>query len=115
MTDTTAASNDESTTQLIKAFKIAALAEAISWGALLLAMVVKYSSLDNPMAVKMIGPIHGTMFLAYVALTITVGTKLKWGLRTIVLGLAAAIPPFMTVVFEKWIERSGRLSDASNA
>lgn len=109
MTTQTANSSTSRVHWSVKAFRIIAFAEAVSWGALLLAMVFKYAIVKNAAGVKIIGPIHGTMFLIYVVMTLVVGTRHQWSPKIILLGLGAAIPPFMTVVFEKWAERTGKL------
>lgn len=106
---------DQTTASLVKWFKIVAIAEAVSWGGLLLAMLFKYVISDTEAGVRLVGPIHGTMFLAYVALTIAVGVRLKWGAKIIIVGMAAAIPPFMTIVFERWADRSGHLASGTEA
>ena len=35
----------------------------------------------------------------------------RWDRKTLVLGLVASIPPFGTVVFERWANRTGRLAE----
>ncbi|MFE6815059.1 DUF3817 domain-containing protein [Streptomyces sp. NPDC057677] len=53
---------------------------------------------------------HGAAFVVYVLLTVLVAIRLKWRLgRTTFLALAAAVPPFMTLAFEVWARRTGRL------
>ncbi|MFB7835293.1 DUF3817 domain-containing protein [Streptomyces sp. NPDC056056] len=53
---------------------------------------------------------HGAAFVVYVLLTVLVAIRLKWRLgRTTCLALAAAVPPFMTLAFEVWARRTGRL------
>ena len=69
-----------------------AVVEAISWLALIVATIVKYSA-DAPLGVKILGPIHGVLFLAYVALTVEVRRQLKWDGRTTLIVLADSILP----------------------
>jgi integral membrane protein len=56
------------------------------------------------------GPLHGSAFLAYVAVTLVASRRYGWRLRTTLLALAASIPPLATWPFEAWAERTGRLS-----
>ena len=59
--------------------------------------------------VKIFGPIHGVVFVAYVIVALLVRESLRWDARTTVLALIASIPPFGTVLFERWATRTGRL------
>ena len=90
-------------------FRISAIAEAISWAGLLIGMLFKYVLSDNEVGVQVFGPIHGVIFLVYLAMTIAVGVVCRWRWTTTALGLAAGIPPFATYAFETWALRSGRL------
>jgi integral membrane protein len=98
-----------STDRVIVGFRISAIAEAISWTGLLIGMLFKYVLSDNETGVHVFGPIHGVVFLVYLAMTIAVGVVCRWRWTTIALGLAAGIPPFATYAFEVWALRSGRL------
>jgi len=110
MTITAAGPRQDSTTdRLIAAFRIVAIAEAVSWGGLLLAMVFKYALVQNEVGVQIVGPIHGAIFIAYLVATLAVGVRCQWSPKIILLGLFAAVPPFLTVVFEKWADRNGHL------
>lgn len=97
------------TDRVIVWFRVSAVAEAISWTGLLIGMMFKYVLSDNEIGVQVFGPIHGAIFLVYLAMTIVVGVACRWRWTTIGLGLAAGIPPFATYVFEVWALRSGRL------
>src|SRR5688500_9730612 len=92
-------------------FRIFALAEAISWAGLLLGMFFKYVVVQNEIGVKIFGPIHGLIFVGFVLVTLMAKEPLKWDARTLVLGLLSSIPPFGTVLFERWATKTGRLSD----
>jgi integral membrane protein len=95
---------------LIKAFRAAALLEACSWLGLLIGMYLKYGTDAGEAGVKIFGPIHGVIFISYVLLTFLVARRLSWPIRWLtLLALAASVPPFATVVFEIWAERTGRL------
>jgi integral membrane protein len=90
-------------------FRLLATAEAVSWAGLLIGMLFKYVVASNEIGVKVFGPIHGVIFIGYVLVTLMVRETLRWDARTTVLALLASIPPFGTVIFERWAARTGRL------
>ncbi|WP_090051164.1 DUF3817 domain-containing protein [Lentzea fradiae] len=92
-------------------FRILALAEAISWAGLLLGMFFKYVVVQNEIGVKIFGPLHGFVFVAFILVTLMTKDPLKWDVRTLVLGLLSSIPPFGTVIFERWAAKTGRLDE----
>lgn len=91
-------------------FRTVAIAEAVSWAGLLIAMVVKYG-FGEPLGVTILGWIHGIVFTAYVVACLVVYGPLRWRFRDLVLGLIASVPPFGSVVFERWAMRRGRLPE----
>jgi integral membrane protein len=100
------------TKTLTKAFRAVALLEAVSWLGLLTGMYFKYIADTTEVGVKVFGPIHGTIFIGYVLLSLLVTRRLRWPIRwTALLALAASVPPFATVAFEVWAQRTGRLAD----
>jgi integral membrane protein len=90
-------------------FRIAAIAEAISWLGLFVGMAVKYVGSGSEVGVQIFGPIHGVVVLVYFAVTLLAARRLRWGSRTLVLALLASVPPGCTLIFEAWAERTGRL------
>ncbi|KOV78917.1 DUF3817 domain-containing protein [Nocardia sp. NRRL S-836] len=92
-------------------FRIFALAEAVSWAGLLLGMFFKYVVVQNEIGVKVFGPIHGIVFVGFILVTLMAKDPLKWDARTLLLGLFSSIPPFGTVVFERWAAKTGRLTE----
>ena len=91
-------------------FRIVATAEAVSWAGLLTGMYVKYLTDAGDLGVRIFGPIHGGIFVAYVLITFLVSRAFGWGRWTTLVGLACSVPPFATLAFEVWAQRSGRLS-----
>ena len=91
------------------AFRIVAVAEALSWLGLLAGMYVKYVPQTSEAGVQVFGPIHGGIFVAYVVVALVAGRVLRWDVRTTLLALAASVPPLLTVAFERWASRTGRL------
>jgi integral membrane protein len=93
-------------------FRACAIAEACSWVGLLIGMFFKYVMVFDDIGVKIFGPIHGVLFVAYVVVAVVAARTLRWDARTLVLALVASIPPLATLWFERWAERTGRLSAA---
>ena len=89
-------------------FRVAAIAETITWAMLILGLVLKYGAgLD--LAVTVSGGIHGFVFLAYAAAALLVGINQRWDLGHICIAVATAVVPFATIPVERWFERTGRL------
>lgn len=85
-------------------FRIAALAEATSFLALLAATYVKYDQ-NQPIGVAILGPIHGVLFIAYVLLALGLGQRAAWRPRTTALVLLGAVLPFGGYVVDRWLAR----------
>jgi integral membrane protein len=92
------------------AFRVVAVAEALSWVGLLAGMYVKRVLGTSEVGVQVFGPIHGAVFVAYVLVAVVAARVLGWSRGTTLLALAAAVPPLVTVWFERWASRTGRLS-----
>ena len=97
------------TSHLTRMFAVVAIAEAVSWLGLLTGMYFKYLTDAGELGVKVFGPLHGGIFVLYVALALLVARALRWSLGTTFLALVCSVPPFATLVFEQWAVRSGRL------
>ena len=95
---------------VVAAFRVVAVAEALSWAGLLAGMYVKHVLGTSEAGVQLFGPVHGAVFLAYVAVAALAARVLRWSPGTTVLALAAAVPPLVTVGFERWATRTGRLA-----
>ena len=91
------------------AFRIAAVAEALSWIGLLAGMYVKYVPATTERGVQIFGPIHGGIFLVYVVIALITARTLRWSPRTTALALVCSIPPLATVWFERLATRNDRL------
>ncbi|MET7707451.1 DUF3817 domain-containing protein [Micromonospora sp. NPDC005413] len=99
--------------KVTRLFVAAAIAEACSWLALLVGMLVKYGPPGNELGVKIFGPIHGGLFVAYGLLVLAVARLHRWSLPATVVALACAVPPFATLAFERWARRRGMLDTAA--
>jgi integral membrane protein len=96
-------------------FRIVAVAEALSWLGLLAGMYVKYVPQTSEVGVQVFGPIHGAIFVAYVVVALVSSRVLRWDVPTTLLALVASVPPLATVVFERWVSRTGRLPSPETA
>ena len=90
-------------------FRLVGLAEAVSWAGLLVGMYFKYLGAPRTeVGVKVFGPIHGGIFVAFVVAALLVGIGCKWSAGTWVLALLASIAPLGSVIFIIWADRTGR-------
>ncbi|PKH37764.1 integral membrane protein [Nocardioides alpinus] len=92
-------------------YRTAAVAEAITWALLLTGMFLKYVTETTELGVQVFGMVHGVVFIAYCLATVLLAVDQRWPLGRLALGLVAAVPPFATVPFERYAERSGLLGD----
>lgn len=97
------------------AFRIVAVAEALSWIGLLVGMFVKYVPETSELGVQVFGPVHGGIFVAYVVVALVAARALRWSIGTTLLALLASVPPLATIWFERWATRAGRLPQAEPA
>ncbi|WP_104106991.1 DUF3817 domain-containing protein [Nocardioides sp. 616] len=93
----------------VKLYRVVALAEAVTWALLLGGMFLKYVTDTTEVGVTVAGPIHGAVFLAYCVTTVLVAVDQRWSAKNVVLGLLCAVPPFVTVWFERYAEKRGLL------
>jgi integral membrane protein len=97
-------------------FRFIAFAEAVSWVGLLIGMYFKYlGSPRTEVGVKVFGPIHGGIFLAFVVAAVLVGRAFTWTVSTWLLALLASIVPLGSVIFLIWAERTGRMGSRGTA
>ncbi|WP_114790921.1 DUF3817 domain-containing protein [Niabella yanshanensis] len=84
--------------------RIIGFLEGISLLALILiAMPLKYS-FNSPLAVQILGPVHGALFVLFVINTLSVGIEQQWKFATTTWKvLLACIIPFGTFYIDKKI------------
>jgi integral membrane protein len=92
-------------------FRIVAVAEALSWAGLLVGMLFKHALNGDEIGVQVFGPIHGVVFIVYIAVALAAWQHLRWSAGTGVVALLAAFPPLATWPFERWALRTGRLEE----
>lgn len=86
-------------------FRYAAIAETISWVGLLIGMFFKYVVVKNDIGVFVFGRVHGAMFVFYLATLLWTAKVHRWGFGRLVIGGAASIPPFLGLLFERWVAK----------
>lgn len=86
-----------------------ALAEVVSWALLLVGMFLKYVTNTTELGVRVCGLVHGVVFISFCLITVLVSVNQRWTTRQAALGIASAVPPFLTVWFERRMERAGAL------
>ena len=67
---------------------------------LFIAMPLKYIW-DQPMAVKVVGWIHGALFVLFMLLVLRVYDQRGWPFKKVILAFLAAFLPFGTFVFDR--------------
>jgi len=98
-----------STATVIRAFRALAIAEAFSWAALLVGMVLKWVTRTTELGVEIAGPIHGAFFIGYALTALSLWAMLRWPFRVALFSGLSAVFPFATVWFERWAGRRGHL------
>jgi integral membrane protein len=93
-------------------FRRVAIAEAVTWALLLTGMFLKYVTETTELGVRVFGMVHGVVFVAYCLTTVLVAVDQRWSAGRTLLGLAAAVPPFFTVLFDRYAERRDALDDS---
>jgi integral membrane protein len=91
----------------LKFFRYVALAEATSFLLLLIAAVVKRTG-GNEAGVEILGPIHGLLFVAYVAIALTIRAEQGWSAKVTFWILVGAVLPFGGYVVDWWLLREQR-------
>jgi integral membrane protein len=91
------------------------VAEGISFLVLLgVAMPLKYWA-GLPLAVKVVGWVHGVLFIAYCVCLVQAARKMRWDLERCVGLLIAALLPFGPFVMARGLERDAEKATALRA
>ncbi|MTD12637.1 DUF3817 domain-containing protein [Nakamurella sp. YIM 132087] len=91
-------------------FRRVAVAEAITWVLLLIGMFLKYVTRTTDLGVSIFGMVHGIVFVAYCVVTVLVWVDQRWPAGRGLLALFCAIPPLLTLWFDRRAERRGHLA-----
>src|SRR3954463_14068000 len=85
----------------IRAFRMIALAEGVSFLTLLsVAMPMKYF-MGMPEVVRVVGSIHGGLFLLYLGLLAAIHFRQRWPVMFSLYAFVASIIPFGTFMLDK--------------
>ncbi|MCH1865117.1 DUF3817 domain-containing protein [Nocardioides sp. CFH 31398] len=93
----------------LRLFRVVAVTEALTWALLLVGMVLKYVTRTTDAVVSVGGMLHGVAFIAYCLTTVVVALDQRWPVGRTLLGLVSAVPPFVTLWFDRRSERRGHL------
>lgn len=97
-------------------FRVVALLEAVSWVGLLVGMYFKYAGTPRTeIGVKIFGPVHGGIFIAFLVAALFAGIAFKWGIGTWLLALLGSIVPLGSVIFLMWADKAARLGEIRGA
>ncbi|WP_134201734.1 DUF3817 domain-containing protein [uncultured Algoriphagus sp.] len=92
-----------------KRFKWISLIEGISFLVLLfIAMPLKYIY-ELPMAVTVVGWIHGVLFVIYIYVVFPTASKLKWNFSRTFFALVASVLPFGPFIFDRNLRKSQKV------
>ena len=86
--------------KLLKTFKTIAVLEGISFLAIFITMYFKYQH-EIGLPNKIVGYIHGVLFMLYIFYAFKVWKSEKWSLQTLAIVLLASIIPFGTFYVDK--------------
>lgn len=92
-----------------KLYLAVASAEMVTWTGLIIAMIARYGFGYEGELFFVAGLSHGIVFIVYWVTSVTIGINLRWGAGTISLALLAAIPPWLTIPFDRWLLKKGKL------
>jgi integral membrane protein len=89
----------------LKQFRWVALLEGLSFVLLLfVAMPLKYWA-GLPLAVRIVGSVHGLLFVAFLAALFRAALERDWPMRRWGLALLSSLVPFGTFVFDRSLRR----------
>ena len=89
----------------LRALYAVGLAEGTSFLVLLfIAMPLKYLA-NSPEAVRIVGAIHGGLFLLYVAAVVLAAWLSKWNWKRVLLGLMSSVVPLGPFFFDASVKR----------
>ena len=85
----------------LRQLRLVAFLEGTSFVVLLfIAMPLKYLA-GLPLAVRIVGSVHGLLFLIFLAVLYSAGRQRDWPLRRWLIAFVSSIVPFGTFVFDR--------------
>lgn len=96
-------------------YRLAAFGEAIGWTLLISGIVYQHFKLPNNHDVlKILGQTHGTLFFAYFVGLLAVARSLGLSKLQFLWALAVSIPPYGTLIYEKYLTHIRRRNAAKS-
>ena len=92
-------------------FRIVAIAEAVTWTLLIVALILRATT-GWALGVTIGGGIHGFVFLAYAGIALLIGIDRRWSPGLVVLAVASAVVPYATIPVDVMLDRRGHLDGA---
>jgi integral membrane protein len=71
-------------------------------------MIIKYGPPQQEIIVSVVGPIHGILYMVYLAFAFDIYRRARWPLSRMVTMVAAGLVPFLAFVIERKIVRELR-------
>ena len=94
----------------IEQFRLIAFIEGVSFLVLLfIAMPLKYMA-GIPLAVRIVGMLHGVLFVGFIMTLIGAASEREWPLKRSALAFISSLLPFGTFVFDKSLKEEIELS-----
>jgi integral membrane protein len=91
-------------------FRLAAFGEAFGWSLLITGVLWRqFGLINNHSVLQIAGQLHGTLFLAYFIGLLAVYKSLHLSRKQLIVAAAVSVPPYGTLVFEKWLAHKRRL------
>lgn len=90
-------------------YGVVSVAEMVTWTGLIIAMIARYGFGQDGSWFFVAGISHGSVFLAYVTVTVLVSHNQRWSFWRTLVALVAAIPPYLTVPVDRSLVKKGLL------
>ena len=89
----------------LRQLRLVAFLEGTSFIALLfIAMPLKYLA-GLPIAVRIVGSVHGALFLVFLVALYRAGSQRRWPLRRWLIAFVSSVVPFGTFMFDRSLRR----------
>ncbi|MFD8910677.1 DUF3817 domain-containing protein [Streptomyces sp. NPDC059575] len=96
---------DLKTASAIRRLRLISVPEGISWIVLAVCTVIKYTVTREVDVARVLGPIHGVLFVLYVLFWLDAWNRTKWSLGTGLLYFAYSIIPGGGFIAERRLRR----------
>jgi integral membrane protein len=89
-------------------YRILALVVGTLLVLLVVGMVLKYGPTDEPAMAGIVAPLHGFVYMVYLAVSFDLWRRTGWPLSRMVLIVLGGVIPFMTFFVERKVVREAR-------